>query len=138
MRIHRAPSQLQMPDRRTLSDHLPGELPMAVPLDRPFARTLLVLAAVLAPGIAWGQGGALRVGAARVNITPPGVAAATVRDSLYVRAIVIDNGVTRAALISADQAGSDEATWATASREIGAALDAPPENVLISVTHTHS
>ena len=97
-----------------------------------------LLVAVLAPQAVWGQGGVLRVGAARVDITPPGVAARAVRDSQYVRAIVIDNGVTRAALISADQAGSDEALWATASREIAAELEAAPENVLISVTHTHS
>ena len=105
---------------------------------RRVGRALALLVAVLAPEAARGQGGVLRVGAARVDITPPGVAAGTVRDSLYVRAIVIDNGVTRAALISADQAGSDEALWSTASREIGAELGAPPENVLISVTHTHS
>jgi neutral ceramidase len=101
-------------------------------------KVLLLLLALLVPGVARGQGGALRVGAARVEITPPGLDPATIRDPLYVRAVVIDDGVTRAALISADQAGSEEALWSTASREIAAEIGVPVENVLISVTHTHS
>ena len=74
---------------------------MATVRDRRPGHLLVLLVAAFAPQVAWAQSAGLRVGAARVNITPPGVAAVAVRDSLYVRAIVIDNGVTRAALISA-------------------------------------
>jgi hypothetical protein len=64
---------------------------------------------------------------------------ATVRDRLYVRAVVVDNGATRAALISADQIAVGEETWATAVREIASELDAPVENIIIiAATHTHS
>ena len=52
--------------------------------------------------------GNLRVGAARVDITPPADRANSssgkyAHERLYVRAIVLDNGSARAALIGADQ-----------------------------------
>jgi hypothetical protein len=54
--------------------------------------------------------GKLRVGAARVDITPPSDSANPpsgkyAHERLYVRAIVLDSGSTRAALIGADQGG---------------------------------
>jgi neutral ceramidase len=101
-------------------------------------RVLMLLLALVAPGVAWGQSGALRVGTAKVDITPADVDPAAVRDRLYVRAIVIDNGVTRAALINADQGGVGTDVWTAASKDIAAELNAPVENILISATHTHS
>ena len=101
-------------------------------------RVLLLLLASFAPSVASGQGGGLRVGAARVDITPPGQPEATIRDRLYVHAIVIDNGTTRAALINADQVGIGDAAWAAATREIARELSAPVENILLSPTHAHS
>ncbi|HWV57498.1 MAG TPA: neutral/alkaline non-lysosomal ceramidase N-terminal domain-containing protein, partial [Longimicrobiales bacterium] len=97
-----------------------------------------VLLALLVPQSAPAQDGGLRVGAARINITPPNAHPASIRDSLYVRAIVIDDGATRAVLISADQASVGEAIWSAASREISELLDTPVENIVISATHTHS
>ena len=63
----------------------------------------------------------LRVGAARVDITPPPDAANPpsgkyTHEHLYVRAIVLDNGSARAALIGADQGGLPEIVWTTASQ----------------------
>ena len=84
--------------------------------DRP-GRVLALLLALVAPQVASGQGGELRVGAARVDVTPRGQPEATIRDRLYVHAIVIDNGATRAALINADQVGIGEAAWEAAARE---------------------
>ena len=105
----------------------------------PHARLLpALLLALLAPLAASAQGGGLRVGAARVDITPPGQPEATIRDRLYVHAIVIDNGVTRAALVNADQVGIGEAAWEAATREIARELGAPVENVVMSPTHAHS
>lgn len=101
-------------------------------------RTLLFVPLVLAAPALEAQGGSLRVGAAKVEITPPGVDPATVRDPLYVRAIVIDNGQTRASLIGADQVAVGEAIWSAAARDIAAELNAPVENVMISASHTHS
>ena len=98
----------------------------------------VLLLALCIPGVASTQSGGVRVGAARVDVTPPDAPAASVRDRLYVRAIVIDNGATRSVLISADQGGVNEAAWTTASKQIATELAIPVENILISATHTHS
>ena len=98
----------------------------------------VLLLAFCFSGVASAQSGALRVGAARVDVTPADAPAASVRDRLYVRAIVIDNGATRSVLVSADQGGVNEAAWATASKQVAAELAIPVENILISATHTHS
>jgi neutral ceramidase len=89
------------------------------------------------------QQGALRVGAARVDITPPADPAHPpsgkyAHEKLYVRAIVLDNGSARAALIAADQGGLSDAVWQPASKQIAAELDCPVANILMSATHTHS
>jgi neutral ceramidase len=91
---------------------------------------------------AWAQG-MLRVGAARVNIPMPSDPANPpsgkyAHEKLYVRAIVLDNGSTRAALIGADQGGLSEAIWQTASKQIAELLNCPIDNIIMSATHTHS
>ena len=106
-------------------------------LDRRAVRLLALLLLLLAPGAA-AQGAGLRVGAARVDITPADVDPASIRDRLYVRAIVIDNGTTRAALVNADQGSVNDAVWAPASRQIATELGVPVEHILIAATHTHS
>jgi neutral ceramidase len=85
----------------------------------------------------------LRVGAARIDITPPTDPAHPPSDKyahehLYVRAIVLDNGSAHAALIGADQAGLPEIVWTTASKQIAKELDCPVPNIIMSATHTHS
>jgi len=83
------------------------------------------------------------VGAARVDITPQADPANPpsgkyAHERLYVRAIVLDNGAARAALIGADQAMLPDSVWKPASKAIAAELDCPIENIVMSVTHTHS
>jgi hypothetical protein len=87
--------------------------------------------------------GALRVGAARVEITslvtaelPP--TGKYEHEKLYVRAIVIDNGVTRAAILGADSSDMYDSVWERAAPKIARELDCPVANVLMSVTHDHS
>jgi neutral ceramidase len=87
----------------------------------------------------------LRVGAARADITPPpgenGFEKPTGRyehEHLYVRAIVIDNGHTRAAIIGADQSNMPDAVWKAATERITKELDCPLAQILMSATHTHS
>jgi neutral ceramidase len=85
----------------------------------------------------------LRAGAAKVDITPPLQPMSngwpeSLRDHLYVRAIVVDDGSSRAALINADQGGLSDAIWNDASKRIAAELQCPIENILISAIHTHS
>ena len=105
---------------------------------------LIALAALLALGFQAGANAQLRAGAARVEITPPlaeGMQGPTGKydhEHLYGRAIVINNGKTRAALLAADQGGMSDGVWKEASKKIAAELDCPVEQVLMSATHTHS
>jgi neutral ceramidase len=97
---------------------------------------------ILAGQVSFAQGN-LRAGAARVDITPPSDPASPPsgkyeHEKLYVRAIVIDNGSARAALIAADQGGLSEVIWQAASKQIAAELNCPVENIVMSATHTHS
>ena len=87
--------------------------------------------------------GNLRVGAARVDITPPADPANPPsgkydHEKLYVRAIVLDNGSARAALIAADQGGFSDGIWDAASKQVAADLNCPVANIVMSATHTHS
>jgi hypothetical protein len=86
--------------------------------------------------------GRLRAGAAKVDITPKEsdlkVATDSIRDHLFARAIVVDDGATCAVLVGLDLGGApnqivDDAT-ARASRSTGC----PAQNFIISATHTHS
>jgi hypothetical protein len=98
-----------------------------------------MLAAIAAAAALCADTGPLRVGAGRVEFTklaPPPPTPPTGKyehEKLFVRAIVMDNGATRAALISVDGA-------APASGRVKAAeeLKCPIENVIISSTHSHS
>jgi neutral ceramidase len=105
-------------------------------LARNFVLTTLALCLTTAAADA----GNLRAGAARVDITPPDGKPTGKYDHehLYVRAIVIDNGVSRAALIGADQSGLPEGAWKAASQDIAKELDCPVANIIMSATHTHS
>lgn len=109
-------------------------------------RALQLLALLVCP-LCWGATidaqGTLRAGAARVDITPPADPAHPqsgkyAHEKLYVRAIVLDNGSTRAALIGADQGGLSEVIWHAASKQIAAELNCPVENIVMSATHSHS
>jgi hypothetical protein len=86
--------------------------------------------------------GPLRAGAARVDITPAAnalpVPFTSIHDHLYARAIVLDNGVTRAALVGVDLIGIDEDLWTDASKQISQELQCPVENIIVSATHDHS
>jgi neutral ceramidase len=87
--------------------------------------------------------GRLRVGAARVDITPPinpqyPPSGKYEHEHLYVRSIVMDNGVTRAALLNADLGNMPEDVWANASKQIAEELKCPVENIIMSAIHTHS
>ena len=86
--------------------------------------------------------GRLRAGAARVEITPNASDLATatdsIRDPLFARAVVIDDGVTCAVLVGLDLGGVATATVTAATTTAAAAIGCPAANFLISATHTHS
>jgi neutral ceramidase len=109
-------------------------------------RFSLLFAAVLICGFTFSIAaapGPLRAGAARVDITPPVNPAYPPsgkyeHERLYVRAIVLDNGLTRAALLNADLGNMPEEVWASAGKQIAEELKCPVENIIMSATHTHS
>jgi neutral ceramidase len=113
-----------------------------------FALVLAVTA--IRPAVAGGEStdalvarGRLRVGAARVDITPPVNPAYPPsgrydHEKMYVRAIVLDNGKTRAALVGADVPDVTNPIWSGAAPLIARELDGPIENLILSPTHSHS
>jgi neutral ceramidase len=105
--------------------------------------TLLFIAPAVWSAQESASAGTLRAGAAKVDITPKLEPMSngwpeSLRDHLYVRAIVLDNGTTRAALINADQGGLSTPIWEDASKRIAAELQCPVDNILMSAIHTHS
>ena len=84
----------------------------------------------------------LRVGAAKVDVTPSDSALPKnyrgVLDRLYARAIVLENGAARAALITVDAGGLSDAIWQAVTRQVETELGIPSANVLLTATHTHS
>jgi neutral ceramidase len=112
-------------------------------VNRRTLQLLFVLACSLCWSVAISAQGSLRVGAAKIDITPASDPAHPPsgkysHEKLFVRAIVLDNGTTRAALIGADQGGLSDAVWLAASKQIAAELNCPVENIVMSATHTHS
>jgi neutral ceramidase len=112
---------------------------------RPFAAGILLFCFVAAPAQAQQPtAGNLRVGAARIDITPAPEANGTpplgkyAHEKLYVRAILLDNGTTRAVLIGADQSNLTQDVWVAASKLISEELKIPAENIVMSGTHSHS
>lgn len=103
--------------------------------------------------VAWKQTGVhaqktFRAGAATSNITPPlgnpivgGFApfpATHVHDELHARCLVLDDGNTKLVLVVCDLLGIDRSVSDEARALIEKNLKIPPDNVLISATHTHS
>ena len=107
---------------------------------------LTILLAAVVPRQTAGQGAAsvpsLRAGAARVDITPsPGELPKNSRgvlDRLYARAIVLENGVSTAALITIDAGAVPDALWQAVTGQVEKELKIPAANVLLTATHTHS
>jgi len=111
------------------------------------AACLLGLAALAAPLAADGQEG-LKAGAAAVKITPPiGVgmagyyhprAAEAVHDDLHAKALVLEAGDARAAIVTLDLISTPRWLVDAARREIERDPGIPPDAVMISATHAHT
>jgi hypothetical protein len=84
----------------------------------------------------------LRAGAAKVDITPTADALPQnylgILDRIHSRAIVIDDGRARAALISVDAGAVPDNIWSAVTAELERTLDIPVSNVQITATHSHS
>lgn len=88
----------------------------------------------------------LRAGAARADITPEvevlnwvtGKPYGAVLDPLFVHALVLDDGTTKAALLRWDLVDVSESARDEVRQAVGAALGMPGENILVHASHTHS
>ncbi len=110
--------------------------------------TVYVAAAFLlaAPGALLAQTsvdrGHLRAGAAKVDITPQkselAVSTDSIRDHLFVRAIVVDDGRTCAVLAGLDLGGASNQIVDDATARASKSTGCPAQNFIISATHTHS
>jgi hypothetical protein len=109
----------------------------------------LILVTLLAVGAAQhataqaGRGSSpLRVGAARVDVTPAAGALQKnnrgILDRLYARAIVLESGASSAALITVDAGAVSTAIWQAVTGQVEKELGIPAANVLLTATHTHS
>ncbi len=90
------------------------------------------------------QMGPLRAGAAKIDITPPkemfpirgNQVLAGVHDPLYARALVLDNGSSKMALISVDTAGMP--SGADIVKAVTAELGIPASHLSLAATHDHN
>jgi neutral ceramidase len=89
-----------------------------------------------------GAAAALRAGAVRIDYTPRGAALpgnfTGVLDPIFVRALVLDNGSTRAALVAVDAGAIPGDLYDKVSARAAAELAIPASQLLISASHTHS
>jgi hypothetical protein len=113
--------------------------------------TILAVAAVFAAAVSAAPKADLRAGAARIDITPgkdeslmmSGYAARNtghkgVGDNIHVRAIVLDNGAARAALVTIEVVSLSHDFWERMSRHSADETGIPRESMLLAATHTHS
>jgi neutral ceramidase len=93
---------------------------------------------------------ALRAGAAKIDITPPPDAALPmsgyanrtqgfkgIHDPIYVRAIVLDDGTTQAAIVAWELISVPDAVWAEVSPRIAEETGIKAENVILAAVHDH-
>ena len=90
----------------------------------------------------------LKAGSATANITPPlGTAipggfrpryAENVDDDLFAKALVIDNGLTRIAIVTCDLIAIPEKTANAAKARIAERCGIPAAQVMVNATHTHT
>ena len=94
------------------------------------------------------MGTTLKAASASANITPPlGTRipggfrpryAENVDDELFAKALVMDNGTTRIAIVTCDLIAIPEKVADVAKARIADRCDIPPAHVMINATHTHT
>jgi hypothetical protein len=85
---------------------------------------------------------AMRAGAARLDITPDEKALPKgyegINDHIFVRAIVVDDGRTRAGLVTVDAGAVPTQIWSQVTQRAEKELHIPASQLLLTATHTHS
>lgn len=110
---------------------------------RPISVSLVLLLLFFIPSYSQNApAGRLRAGAAKVDITPKEsdllVSTDFIRDHLFARAIVVDDGATCAVLVGLDLGGASNQIVDDATSRASQSTGCPAQNFLISATHTHS
>jgi neutral ceramidase len=86
--------------------------------------------------------GRLRAGAHKVEFTPKQtdlqIATDSIRDPLFARAIVVDDGGACAVLVGLDLGGASNQVVDDAVPRVSRATGCAPSNIVVSATHTHS
>ena len=113
-------------------------------------RAILLGGAFLLPALA-SEGGTLRAGAAKVDITPPSDAALPmsgyadrkegfkgIHDHIYARAIVLGDGPRLAAILTWELIGVPTPVWETVSERVAKETGIPVEYQLLAAVHDHS
>ena len=90
----------------------------------------------------------LRAGAATSNITPPlgerviggfvPFPSTNIHDELHARCLVLDNGLTKLAIVICDNLGIRKDVYAEVRELVAKETDLSPANILMAATHTHS
>jgi hypothetical protein len=119
------------------------------PIDRSrrndLTRVLCTAALLLTPLLLGAQPNTLRVGAAKVDITPKDLSGLVsvwakpftgVHDPIFARALVMSDGVDAAAVISLDLVEFGDST--TLRQRIQRELAIPADHIIISATHDHN
>jgi len=100
------------------------------------------VAAARAPVTSVPNSAGLKVGAARVDVTPEDASLPRnfhgVLDRLYARAIVVESGGTRAAMVTVDAGALPTPIWDRVSARAARELHIPVDHMLLTATHTHS
>ncbi|MDQ3347272.1 MAG: neutral/alkaline non-lysosomal ceramidase N-terminal domain-containing protein [Acidobacteriota bacterium] len=97
------------------------------------------------------QTGRLRAGASRVEITPAADAALPmsgyagrtggftgIHDNLHVRAIVVDDGASQAALVACEVIGISAALWEKITERLTRETAIPRDQIVLASVHTHA
>lgn len=110
--------------------------------------TMAIATGFVGPSQALAQEAALKAGAATSNVTPRlGTSmnghfvdrqAVHVHDELHARALVLDNGQTRIALVAVDSCVIERGIFDEAKRMAEERTGIPANHMLMSATHTHS
>lgn len=105
-----------------------------------FTCAALIAAIVLCcSSSAWAQ---LRVGTGKVEVTPDAANLPSpflsIHDPLYTRAILIENGKTRALLMNLDVGKISQNLYSKLSVEISTRYGVPADNIVMSAVHDHA
>ncbi|MEZ6089970.1 MAG: neutral/alkaline non-lysosomal ceramidase N-terminal domain-containing protein [Pirellulaceae bacterium] len=110
--------------------------------------TLWLLGGLLTSCLTVADDRVFRAGAAMSEITPPlgesvvggfgPFPASNIHDPLFAKCLILDDGSTRIGFVVCDNLGISREVWDEARQRIADEVEMPPQNLMMSATHTHS